>query len=90
MLSRVTGVQTKKAHLYEGLDILSKEEFYSWAISNEEFNILFENYKNSNYEMRLAPSIDRRDSSLGYCLENMRWLPHWENSQLGVISRYSK
>ena len=90
MLSRVTGVQSKKAHLYEGLDILSKEEFYEWSINDEIFNSLFDEYERSEYDMRLAPSVDRENSSLGYNLDNMRWLPHWKNSQLGSLSRHNK
>jgi hypothetical protein len=90
MLSRVTGVQSKNAHLYEGLEILSKEEFYSWSINDPTFNELFVEYENSNYENRLAPSVDRKDSTLGYNLANMRWLPHWKNSQLGALCRHSK
>lgn len=30
MKSRVTGVQSKKAHLYKGKDLLAKEDFYEW------------------------------------------------------------
>lgn len=90
MLSRVTGVQSKKAHLYEGLDVLSKEQFYEWALANEDFHELFEEYEKSDYDMRLAPSVDREDSSKGYNLDNMRWLPHWKNSQLGSLSRRNK
>ena len=90
MLSRVSGVQSKKAHLYEGLDILTKEEFYEWSINDETFNSLFDGYRESGYDMRLAPSVDREDSSLGYNLDNMRWLPHWKNSQLGSLSRHNK
>jgi hypothetical protein len=90
MLSRVTGVQHKKAHLYEGLDILTKEEFYEWSINDKTFNSLFDEYERSEYDMRLAPSVDRENSSLGYNLANMRWLPHWENSQLGSLSRHNK
>lgn len=86
MLSRVSGVQSKKAHLYEGLDILSKEEFYVWSINDETFNSLFDEYERSEYDRRLAPSVDRENSSLGYNLDNMRWLPHWRNSQLGALS----
>lgn len=90
MLSRVSGVQVKKAHLYEGLDILTKEEFYNWSINDETFNSLFDGYQESDYDMRLAPSVDREDSSLGYNLDNMRWLPHWRNSQLGALSKHNK
>lgn len=86
MLSRVTGVQHRKAHLYEGLEILDKEDFYKWSLENSDFLSLFEEYKDSGFEMRLAPSVDRKDSTLGYTLDNIRWLPHWKNSQLGALS----
>lgn len=90
MESRVTGVQHKKAHLYLGLEILNRDDFYEWAMSNEDFHQQFEEYEDSGYEMRLAPSVDRIDSSIGYTLSNMRWLPHWKNSQLGNYSRFNK
>lgn len=86
MLSRVTGVQHKKAHLYQGLEILSKEDFYKWSLEDSDFLSLFKEYKGSDFETRLAPSVDRKDSTLGYTLDNMRWLPHWKNSQLGALS----
>lgn len=90
MLSRVSGVQSKKAHLYEGLDILDKETFYDWSINDEAFNTLFDEYEKSGWDMRLAPSVDREDSSFVYNLQNMRWLPHWRNSQLGALSKRDK
>lgn len=37
MQSRVTGVQKLKAHLYRGKDLLSREEFYDWALNSEDF-----------------------------------------------------
>jgi len=90
MKSRVSGILKKKAHLYEGLEILSKESFYTWAKSDDEYSRLYEQWVGSGYEYRLAPSIDRIDSSKGYILENMRWLPHWKNSQLGNQSGHAK
>jgi len=90
MTSRVKGILKKKAHLYEGLEILDKEPFYEWAKSNTEYQRLHEEWTASGYEYRLAPSIDRIDSSLGYTLDNIRWLPHWLNSKLGSDSRQDK
>ena len=90
MQSRVSGVQKKKAHLYLGLDLLPREDFYSWAQSDATFLILWEVWVASSYERKLTPSIDRIDSSKGYQLDNMRWLTHSENSRLGNLSRYSK
>lgn len=90
MQSRVTGVQKKKAHLYSGLDLLPREEFYTWSLCSEDFKLLWDVWVESQYERKLTPSIDRVDSSLGYSLDNMRWLTHSENSRLGNLSRYSK
>lgn len=90
MTSRVKGILKNKAHLYEGLEILDKESFYEWAKSDPEYRRLHEEWVASGYEYRLAPSIDRINSSLGYTVGNIRWLPHWLNSKLGSESRRNK
>ena len=79
MLSRVKGILKKKAHLYEGLEILDKDEFYDWSLKSN-YSDLLKAYKDSEYDMKLAPSIDRRDPLKGYTLENIRWITHSENS----------
>lgn len=88
MIGRVKG--RVKPHLYKGLDLLAKDEFYSWSLDNPGFNNLFTEYTNSNYDMKLAPSIDRRDTSLGYTLDNIRWITHSENSRIGSAGRSAK
>ncbi len=87
MESRVTGVQKLKAHLYIGLSLLPREDFYKWSIPHETFNKLWVSWVNSGYNRKLCPSIDRIDSSKGYNLENMEWVTHSENSRRGAISR---
>jgi len=87
MKSRVSGVQKIKSHLYEGLDIIQKEDFYKWALNNDSFNQLFEDYCKSGYERRLAPSVDRIDSSNGYSIENMEFVTMSENSRRGAIKK---
>lgn len=79
MKSRILGIQWKKAHLYTGKEILSKEDFYAWSLSNKNFIKLFKSWEKSNYERRITPSIDRIDSSFGYYLENMQWVPFHVN-----------
>lgn len=79
MLSRVTGVLKKKAHLYEGKDILDKDHFYHWSKSSN-FPSLLKAYQESGWEPRMAPSIDRKDPELGYVDGNIRWITHSENS----------
>lgn len=86
MLGRVLG--RVKPHLYEGLPILDRDLFYKWSLNNEDFNRLFQEYEESGYDQRLAPSVDRVDSKLGYTLDNIRWLTHAENSSLGSILRW--
>lgn len=83
MKSRISGVQYQKFHLYQGKELLPKEEFYNWAKNNSKFWDLFEQYKASNYDRKLAPSVDRVNSSIGYIIENMEWVTHSENSRRG-------
>ena len=87
MQSRIEGVQWQKAHLYSGKYLLPREEFYSWAKSCPEFYSLYEAWVDSGFERRLAPSVDRVDSSLGYEISNMEWVTHSENSRRGSVDR---
>jgi hypothetical protein len=87
MQSRVVGVQWKKAHLYFGKHLLPREDFYKWAKSCKEFYRMFEIWKDSRYERRLCPTVDRIDPHKGYFLDNMRWLTLSDNSRLGSYSQ---
>lgn len=88
MLSRVTGVQKLKAHLYEGKEILPKQDFYDWANSSPDFHVLYKAWEQSGYSRKLSPSVDRVDPSRGYTLDNIRWITHSENSRLGSINAH--
>lgn len=88
MKSRVTGIQAKKAHLYNGKSILPKETFYQFSLNDNNYLTLHKAWADSGYTNKLAPSIDRRDSSIGYDLDNIRWITHSENSKRGAISRH--
>lgn len=90
MESRINGVQKMKFHLYKGKGLLSREDFYQWALLNESFLSLFDTYEKENYNRKLAPSVDRINSDLGYSLENMEWVTHSENSRRGSNSRNLK
>lgn len=87
MKSRIEGIQKTKFHLYQGKELLSKEAFYAWALSNQTFHSLFTEYEESNYQRRLAPSVDRINSDEGYSLSNMEFIPMWMNSQRGALSK---
>lgn len=80
MKSRVTGVQKKKAHLYLGLEILPKRLYYKMCYESDTFRNLYEAYKASGWDRKLAPSPDRIDASRGYSLDNIRFVTHSENS----------
>ncbi len=83
MLSRVRGVQWRKAHLYSGKDILPKDEFYEWSLSDPAFHRLFDDWVASDFDRKLAPSIDRIDSQRGYVVDNMEWVTFSENCRRG-------
>lgn len=87
MKSRCAGIVKRKAHLYAGLEILTKEDFYSWSLRDSAFKNLLCEYKESGFDFKKAPSIDRIDPSKGYTIENIRWISHSENSRLGSVSR---
>lgn len=80
MTSRVKGILKNKRHLYLGLDILEKEIFYEWSLNNVDYNRLFNDWVLSGYEIKLSPSIDRKDASKGYLLDNIRWVTFEFNS----------
>ena len=86
MKSRVSGVQKQKYHLYKGMTILDKEDFYEWALSSPKFHELFDIWENKKYKRKLTPSVDRVDSCNGYEIENMEWVTHSENSRRGALS----
>jgi hypothetical protein len=88
MSNRVKGHHKNKRHLYLGLPICSREEFYRWAMDHEAFHKLWDEWKKAGMPMKLKPSIDRIIPESGYVLYNMDWLTHSENSRLGVISRW--
>ena len=81
MQSRVLGILKHKRHLYEGKDILSREEFYEWALATPEFHRLFDGWVASGYKCGASPSVDRIDPTKGYVLSNMEWVTHSENSR---------
>lgn len=79
MKSRIEGIQKRHFHLYAGKDLISKDEFYQFALNNKSFHELFAIWEQNNYARRLAPSIDRIDSKFGYSLDNIQFITFSEN-----------
>ena len=80
MKSRITGVQRKKAHLYQGKELIDKELFYEFAKCSPMFRTLFYQYEGSGYAQKLAPTPDRIDPTKGYTMDNIQWVTHSVNS----------
>jgi len=76
--------------LYLGKSLLARDVFYDWAFNSKEFHILFKTWKDSGYDRKLTPTVDRIDSRYGYSLDNMEWITHSENSSRGSLSRHNK
>lgn len=80
MKRRVENRNNYKYHkIYEGKAILAKDDFISWSVKDPEFNRLFTQWKESNYDSMLNPSIDRKDATKGYTLDNIQWLTMRQN-----------
>lgn len=79
MLSRVTGVQRLKFHLYGGKPILDRQDFYAWSLASQDFHRLFDAWLLAGHPRCTAPSVDRIDSDGGYTFGNIRWVPFSEN-----------
>lgn len=86
MKSRIEGVQWHKAHLYRDMALIGKQHFYIWANASKDFHRLFDEWVESGYQRKLAPSVDRKDSDRGYEIGNMEWVTHSENSRRGAVS----
>jgi len=80
MRKRVEG--NKRNHSgAEGKKLCSRKEFLSWCEkSRGRFEKIHTNWKDSGYERKLAPSIDRIDNDKGYIPSNMRWVTVSENT----------
>ena len=65
-------------------EFLSKEEWLAWCYDDENYKVfisLYNNWVQHNFERKLAPSIDRKDSNLWYVVDNLQWLTLSENCQ---------
>lgn len=78
------------AYMWAGKELLPKQEFYDWAMSNPSFHTLWDNWVASGYDIKLCPSVDRIDSSIGYTISNMRFITFHENRLLGALASKAK
>lgn len=72
-------IKTSKA--YQGLEIMSRHQWISFKADTEDVRrILWQAWKDSGHQLRLAPSIDRIDLTKGYVRGNCRWITQGQNS----------
>jgi len=57
----------------------SKKELKEWIFSQQKFHELYDNWKNSKYEIMLRPSCDRLNDYKGYSLDRLQ-LMTWEEN----------
>lgn len=75
----------KRRALKKNLEICSKEDFKSFALSNGSLKKLHSQWINSDFDIKKSPSIDRIDNSKGYIIGNMQFITHSENVSKGNI-----
>ena len=80
MQNRVRGIVKKCAHLYKGLPLISRREFYQWAIVQKAYTYLYLQWREQSFSQRFTPSIDRIDAKKGYVVDNMRFVPQYINA----------
>jgi len=83
---RFNGIQkrsskkSKRKYFVTGKKVLSRLEYDKWCKNNmKDFNTIYKNWVNSNFDFKLSPSIDRIDSKKSYLPENMQWLSKSDN-----------
>lgn len=87
MRDRVLRKNGSRAHLYYGLPILRRKDFYNWALNQPRFLLLLNEYIHAGFSRKLAPSIDRLNPNKGYTLGNMEWVTLSENSRRAAVTR---
>lgn len=81
MSKRVRGKDRNCLFTVAGLPIITREQFLTWSYEQKELPALFEAYKDSNWDFKLCPTIDRIDSTKGYIFGNIQYLTQSNNSK---------
>lgn len=71
----------------------TKEELLEWAILQNNFKELYDNWVNSDYNSNLKPSIDRLNDYEGYNLNNLQmltWEDHKNKSYEDIKNRHNR
>lgn len=63
------------------LPTYSKQQLYDWMLSQSNFHKIWNNWVQSGFEKDLSPSVDRKDNTLSYTLDNIQ-LVTWRQNLL--------
>ena len=61
----------------------SQKELYEWAMSQEIFHVLFNEWVKSGYKKDLKPSVDRLNDYVHYCFGNIQLITWEQNNAKG-------
>ena len=78
--SRYEAQKTNAKYRKMALPTYTKTEFIDWVLHQINFETLYINWVNSNYEKNLTPSIDRINDYQSYTLNNIQ-LTTWFNNK---------
>ncbi len=84
---RTQGKGCKSPELYKGLAICTKEEFYTFAINSDEFTSLYNTWMENKFNIKYTPSVNRKDTTKGYEIDNIEFITFSENCKLAHINR---
>lgn len=70
---------------YYNMEICSKKEFIDRFLIDEMFLNLYKNWQDNNFERKFAPSIDRRNNTIGYKILNLQFIRQGENSVKDIL-----
>lgn len=67
-----------------GVPCCTREEFYDWALDNNDFNMLYSNWTKSGYKGDLRPTVNRIVGPIGFVPTNLEWVTQSESRRRGA------
>ncbi len=80
MNQRCNNINYKRSDIYYGKKLCTREQFINRFLNDEQFLKLFDQWKVSGYDAKLAPSIDRINVKGDYTLDNIEFITHSANA----------